>query len=110
MAYNEKVANRIRQMLAGHNGLTEQKMFGGIAFLLNGNMCCGVHKDDLILRIEPGRTQEALQNPRARRFDLTGRPMAAGWVLVGSGGYTTDAALQEWVRLAVQYVSSLPKK
>jgi TfoX/Sxy family transcriptional regulator of competence genes len=84
-------------------------MFGGIGFLLNGNMCCGIHKNDLIVRVEPERTDEELRRPHTRVFDLTGRPMK-GWILVEPAALKTDTSLEAWVSLAVKYVSSLPVK
>ncbi|HEY3012677.1 MAG TPA: TfoX/Sxy family protein [Gemmatimonadales bacterium] len=109
MAFDEKLATRIRQSLGQRVGLIEKKMFGGIAFLLNGNMCCGVHGQDLIVRLDPEQTDQVLSRPHARRFDLTGRPMN-GWILVGPRGLTTDAHLGEWLGIATGYAGSLPRK
>ena len=75
MAYDEKLAARVRDLLPGGNGLTERKMFGGLAFMLGGNMCCGVHGDELIVRVGPDRHEEALRSKHARPMHLTGRPM-----------------------------------
>jgi len=109
MAFDEKLAERIRAKLAKRKGMTEKKMFGGIGFLLNGNMCCGVHKTDLIVRVDTETTDEALKRPHARVFDLTGRPMK-GWILVEPAGVKTDDSLATWVSLAVGYVSTLTAK
>lgn len=109
MAYDEAFAQRIRKTLGKRKGLVEKKMFGGIAFLLNGNMCCGIHKDELIIRIEPEATDALLAKPHTRRFDLTGRPMD-GWILVGPKGIATDAQLGKWVAVAVAYAGALPPK
>lgn len=106
MAYDEKLADRIRKALAGRKGLTERKMFGGIAFMLRGNMCCGVVKNDLVVRIGPHRYNEALHKPHARPMDFTGRPLK-GFVFVSHGGYRTDRALQKWLSAAMRFVSSL---
>ena len=84
-------------------------MFGGIAFLLNGNMCCGVHDDELIVRLDPDRTEQALREPHVRVFDLTGRPMK-GWVLVAPGGVAADDDLRSWIGQGVKYARSLPAK
>src|SRR5439155_17714296 len=81
MAFDEKLAGRIRLSLGKRKGLKEKKMFGGIAFLLNGNMCCGVHRTEMIVRLAPEATDQALTDRHTRLFDLTGRPMK-GWVLV----------------------------
>lgn len=109
MAFDEKLAERIRKRLGKRKGLTEKKMFGGIAFLLNGNMCCGVHKGDIIVRLEPKETEKALSQSHARAFDLTGRPMK-GWLLVAGEGVVTDAALGKWIDVATSYAGSLPAK
>ncbi len=109
MAFDERLAERIRGTLGRRKGLAEKKMFGGVAFLLNGNMCVGVHKSDLIVRLAPEETDAALSQPNTRRFDLTGRPMN-GWILVGPAGVKTDAKLSKWVEVAAKYASSLPAK
>lgn len=109
MAFDERLAERIRGTLGRRKGLAEKKMFGGVAFLLNGNMCVGVHKSDLIVRLAAEETDAALSQPHTRRFDLTGRPMK-GWILVEPAGLTTDASLVKWVQLAAKYASSLPAK
>ena len=74
MPYDEALAQRIRRVLAPQPGLTEKKMFGGVGFLIRGNMACGVHGDNLIVRVGPARYEEALAQPHARVFDRTGRP------------------------------------
>jgi hypothetical protein len=109
MAFDTKLADRIRERLGNRKGLTEKKMFGGMAFLLNGNMCCGVHGDDMIVRLDPAGTDEALSKRHTRVFDLTGRPMK-GWILVESKGLASAATLDEWVGVATQYAGSLPAK
>ena len=109
MAFDEKLAARIRTHLGKPAGLVEKKMFGGIAFLLNGNMCCGVHRDALIVRLDPAETARALSEPQTRVFDLTGRPMK-GWILVDPKGLATDARLGKWVDRARKYAGSLPAK
>lgn len=109
MAFDERLAERIRSSLGRRKGLVEKKMFGGVAFLLNGNMCVGVHKSDLIVRLAPEETDAALAQPNTRRFDLTGRPMK-GWILVQSAGLNTEAKLRTWVQVAVEYATALPAK
>ena len=109
MAYNEKLAERIRQALAGRKALTEKKMFGGITFLLHGNMCCGVVNNDLVLRLGPAQGEKALKRPHVRECDFTGRPLK-GMVMVASGGYKTDGALRKWVLQAADFALSLPAK
>ncbi len=109
MAYNEALAGRVRKLLARRPARAEQRMFGGIAFMLRGHMCCGVLKDDLVIRVGPARYQKALSQPHARPMNFTGRPIS-GFVFVGPGGYRTDAALRKWITQAVEFVSSLPPK
>jgi len=84
-------------------------MFGGIGFLLNGNMSVAVHKSELIVRLAPEETDAALAQAHTRRFDLTGRPMK-GWILVEPSGLKTDAQLSKWVQIAARYAGSLPPK
>lgn len=110
MAFDEALAARIRSVLADAEGLTEKRMFGGIAFLLNGgNMCCGVHGDELIIRLAPERTEEALGQPHVRVFHLTGRPMK-GWLLIGPGGVANEDDLRSWIDQAMAFAGSLPAK
>lgn len=109
MAYDETFAARIRKALGKKRGLVANQMFGGIAFLLNGNMCVGIHKDELIVRLDPDATDAALAKPHTRVFDLTGRPMK-GWILVGPKGIATDAQLKKWISIAAKYAGALPHK
>lgn len=111
MPYSLAQAERIRALLADRPALTEKKMFGGIAFLLGGNMAVGLHGDDLIVRVDPATTDAFLREPGARPFDIYPRgPPPAGWLLVAPSGYRTDAGLRAWVARGAAYASSLPKK
>lgn len=98
MAYNLNLAERIRSELSGIPFI-EKKMFGGVGFLLNGNMACGVNKDNLIVRVFPEKHAELLQMPNAIPFDLTGKPMK-GWLMVKPEGYETPVQLAAWVKKA----------
>ena len=109
MAFDEQLAESIRSLLGRKAGLVEKKMFGGLAFLINGNMSVGVHGKELIVRIDPKTTEAALQEPGARIFDITGRPMK-GWLLVGGAAVKDSASLAKWVRRGADYAASLPKK
>lgn len=109
MAYDEKLATRIRAVIASEPGLTEKKMFGGVGFMLRGNMACGVHGNDMIVRIGPDQYEQALALPHVRPFDMTGRPMA-GWIVVEAAGVTDADALSSWVRRGVAHASTLPEK
>ncbi len=109
MAYDEGLAQRIRESLSDQPDLVEIKMFGGIGFMAQGNMVCGVLNDTLIVRIGPERYPEALAQPHTKEFDFTGRPMT-GWVTVSLQGYQEDASLETWVNLGITYALSLPPK
>lgn len=109
MAYDEGLARRVRVLLEGHPAFTEKKMFGGTGFMLQGNMACGVNKDDLIVRVGPDRYEAALAAPHTRVFDMTGRPMT-GWVVVAPAGCASDAGLEDWVRQGADFALSLPAK
>jgi TfoX/Sxy family transcriptional regulator of competence genes len=108
MAYDTVLAERIRAQVKSRPGFTEKQMFGGIGFLLHGNMCVGVWKESLILRLRPA-ADAALQEPSVREMDITGRPMA-GWVLVEPSGFGRGENLRKWVELAVAHVATLPAK
>jgi len=107
MPYDEALAVRMRKALARRRGVTEKKMFGGLAFLLHGNMCVGIVKSDLMVRVGPERFAEALEDPQARPMDFTGRPMR-GYVYVD--GAIDDDDLKEWIDLGVAFAKTLPAK
>jgi hypothetical protein len=106
MAYDEGLATRVREVLGDRPGLVEKQMFGGLAFLVGGNMACGVRGEDLIVRVA---ADAALGEPGARPFDLTGRPMK-GWLLVDPDGHAEDEDLRRWVDRGLAYAGSLPPK
>src|SRR5579862_7251731 len=108
MAFSEALAERIRHALARRKNVEEKKMFGGIGFLLNGNMLVGVWKDSLIVRLGPDVDDLALLEPHVREFDITGRPMK-GWVLVEAEGVEDDDQLKGWIERALKFVKTLPK-
>ena len=109
MAYDEQLAERIRVVLAGRDGVTEQKMFGGIAFMLNGNMGVGITRDELMVRIAPDGQEAALAQPHVRVMQMGDRPMR-GMVGVAPAGVETDADLARWVNAGVDVAASLPPK
>jgi TfoX/Sxy family transcriptional regulator of competence genes len=109
MVYNERLAEKTRSLLSRRKGFSEKKMFGGMSYLLNGNMCCGVLKDDLVVRVGPEKFEEALQMPHARPMDFTGRSIK-GFVYVDAKGWSRDSSLKKWVELGVKHALSLPKK
>lgn len=108
MAYNESLADRVRDVLTNQYNITEKKMFGGLAFMLNGNMVCGVTRDDLMLRVGAQNYAEALKQPGARQMDMGGRPMK-GMVFV-EGTELTDDDLADRVNACARFVTSLPPK
>ena len=110
MTYSPAQVDRVRKALAGRPGLNEKEMFGGVAFLLHGNMCVGLRDEDLIVRVEPSETDALLREPGAKPFTLAGRGGMAGWLLVAPEGYQKDASLRTWVARGVAYASSLPAK
>jgi TfoX/Sxy family transcriptional regulator of competence genes len=109
MAFSEALAGRIRQRLARRKNVEEKKMFGGVGFLLNGNMLVGVWKDSLCVRIGPDQAEEALLEPHVKEFDITGRAMK-NWILVEPEGVEDDEQLMVWIQLAMKYVGKLQKK
>lgn len=110
MPYSQKQAERIRGILAGRRGIVEKEMFGGVGFLLGGNLCAGVIGEDLIVRVEPSETKALLREPGAKPFTVGGRGGMTGWVLVAPSGTRDNAAFRKWVSRGVAYASSLPKK
>ena len=109
MAYDEKLAERVREILREWPGVTERKMFGGLAFLVRGHMCCGIVGSDLMVRVGAGETERALSRPHARPMDFTGRPMN-GMVYVAPGGLSTKKALRSWVERGTTFAGTLPDK
>ena len=109
MAYDEALAQRIEKRISRIDGLQSKKMFGGIGFLLYGNMAVGVYKNYMIVRVGSDNSEELLKEPFAKVFDITGRPMA-GWILVDALGLENEKALQFWVEKGVNFASSLPAK
>src|SRR5215470_2262559 len=109
MAYDEGLAERIRGLLDEQSGVSEKRMFGGVAFLVKGHMSVGIVQDKLMVRVGPESYDRVLRERHARRMDFTGRPMK-GFVYVVPSGYESDADLQRWVGMGVTYVASLPAK
>ena len=109
MAFDEELADRVRDMLSPREGLSERKMFGGIGFMLNGNMACGVLGDDLIVRLDPEDAERALAEEDVRVFDYSGRPMK-GWLFVGPAATGSAAGLDGWVEAGADHAASLPPK
>ena len=109
MAFDETLAGRIRDALARQRGVQEKKMFGGVGFLLNGNMLVGVWKNSLIVRLGEDDHEAALSEPHVREFDITGRPMK-GWILVEAEGVAEVEEVTAWIKRATKFVKTLPAK
>jgi TfoX/Sxy family transcriptional regulator of competence genes len=110
MAYDEDLAHRIREVLADEAGVTEKAMFGGLAFLIGGNMAVGITSTaELMVRVGPDGTDAALARPHARLFDMSGRPMK-GWILVAPEGFRTKRQLGAWVDRGLRLARTLPAK
>jgi TfoX/Sxy family transcriptional regulator of competence genes len=109
MPYDENLAQRVRQLLKRRKRFSERKMFGGICFMLGGNMCCGITERELMLRLGPERAEQALCEPHTREMDFTGRPMK-GMIYVEPEGFREEDDLKFWVRLAADFAGSLPPK
>jgi TfoX/Sxy family transcriptional regulator of competence genes len=105
MSYDESLASRIRALLAERDDVVEKKMFGGLCFMVNGAMCCGLTKSDFMVRVGGDHYEEALAQPHARPMDFTGRPLK-GMVYVAPEGLRTKAALSRWVRRGLEFVST----
>ena len=108
MSYDEDLARRIRTLLAEREDVVEKRMFGGLCFMVNGAMCCGLTKSDFMVRVGPEQYDAAVAEPNARPMDFTGRPLK-GMVFVGAEGLRTEAALASWVRRGVEFVKHLPE-
>ena len=107
MPYSQQIAERVRHTLTGRTGIVEKLMFGGVTFMVAGNMCCGVHRDDLILRLDPATRIEDLANRHARRWDFMKRPMP-GMFAVAAEGCAKQESVDRLVNRALQRVLSLP--
>lgn len=108
MPYNLKLAERIRAEL-GEIPVVEKKMFGGVGFLLDGNMAVGVHKESMIVRIDPEKQDKLLKKPGAKIFDITGKPMK-GWLMVEPEGCKSKKQLSAWVKEGLEFAVTLPAK
>ncbi len=109
MAYNEELAERIRQLLSDRTDVTERRMFGGMAFMVRGHMCCGIVGDELMLRVGPDLYEAALKEKHVREMDFTGKPLR-GMIYVASPGISSAKQLGKWVARGLQFVLSLPEK
>lgn len=109
MAYDEELATRVREILEEQADVDERKMFGGLAFMVHGHMCCGVIGDDLVLRLGADAAEKALSGRHVRPMDFTGRPMK-GYVYVAKQGVRSEAQLRKNLAAALAFVATLPPK
>ena len=109
MVYDEGVAQRVREAMRNQKNVVEKKMFGGLAFMVRGNMCCGVVRDELMVRVGADGYEAALSQPHARKMDFTGKPLK-GFVYVAEPGFESDKDLKGWIDQAVKFARSLPAK
>lgn len=107
MAYDEVLVDRVRAALLRNKGIVVKKMFGGVCFMVNGHMCCGVAGEDLVLRLGEEGTAAALEEPHTRPFDMTGKPMKT-MLFVSPNGHRGEEALKAWLDRAVGFVCGLP--
>lgn len=109
MSFDEHLAQRIRRILGDERPVNERRMFGGLAFMVNGHMCCGIVGDDLVVRVGANQRKSALSDPNARPMDFTSRPMKA-FVYVGPAGCRSAADLKRWIKRGLKFVLALPPK
>jgi TfoX/Sxy family transcriptional regulator of competence genes len=104
MPFDENLGSRVRSVLSDRTDVVEKRMFGGLAFMVSGRMCCGIIKNDLMLRVGPRRLEELLKKPHARVMDFTGRA-SNNMIYVSPAGLRTDAALRTWVGKSLEWLS-----
>ena len=109
MAYNEEIESRIKKIVSRWQNTDAKKMFGGVGYLLNGNMCFGIHKESLILRTTKERAEELIKNEYISIFDITGRPMK-GWVMISPDILETENQLRNMLEIGKDFAATLPKK
>jgi len=109
MPFDEALAERLRAFFRGSYTVNEKKMFGGLAFIVNGYMCCGIVGKDLVVRTGPDAFDESLRQPHSRPMDFTGRPMK-GFVFVAPAGFQSDLALKSWAQRGLDFVLAQPPK
>ena len=109
MAFDENAAKRVREVLSKECTVSEKRMFGGLAFMAQGHMCCGIIGQDLVIRVGASQHEQALAEPHVRAMDFTGRSMK-GFIYVSPLGYSSQANLRKWIKRGLRFVSSLPAK
>jgi len=110
MPMDESIAARIRRQVNNYSGVVEKKMFGGIGFIVNGNMACGVNGSDLIVRVGPQKSEQALSHPFTGLFGMMSKSPNAGWVKVSPEGFASEQELRDWVKQGMDFALTLPPK
>lgn len=109
MAYDEGLAQRIREQLQDHSNVEEKKMFGGLCFMVNQHMCCGIVGDKLMVRVSPEKYEEKLKKEHVFKMDFTGKPMK-GMLYIGPEGVKSDQDLNQWIETCLNFIQTLPPK
>lgn len=109
MAYDEGLAQRIREQFQDRQDIKEKKMFGGLCFMVSDHMCCGIIDDNLMARVGPDKYESCLKKDYVREMDFTGKPLR-GLVYVAPDGITAESDLKEWIAICTNFVGSLPAK
>lgn len=109
MSYDETLADRVEALLKGKRSVTRKRMFGGLCFMVNGNMACGVEKNKLVVRVGPDNYEKILKQKYVRKMDFTGKPLK-GFIYVMPDGLRRTDSLQKWIDKGIQFAKSLPKK
>jgi TfoX/Sxy family transcriptional regulator of competence genes len=109
MPMDESIADKIRAEVNNYPDVVEKRMFGGIGFIVNGNMACGVNGSDLIVRVGPEQSKPALDRPYTKVFDMTGRPML-GWIKIAPDGFASEQDLKNWIKQGMEFALTLPPK
>ena len=109
MGYNLDLEDRIDRLVERLGDVTKKRMFGGVGYLLSGNMCFGIHKESLVVRTSPERAEELLKSEYVSPFDITGKPMK-GWLLVSPDAVETEEQLLDMLKLGIKHVRTLPRK
>jgi TfoX/Sxy family transcriptional regulator of competence genes len=110
MAYDENLASRIEDHIGNHPGLTSHKMFGGVGYMLQGNMAVGIRNDSLIVRVDPAEHDSSLAEPGTSEFGMPGRQPMRGWIEVDAEAIGSDATLGEWIDRGMKFAGTLPPK
>lgn len=110
MTYDEGLTQKVRDLLSEETGISEKRMFGGMAFLFNKKMCCGVDGNELIVRVNPAKHMEYIKLKNTREFDLSGKKSIQGWIIIKPKGLDTKSKLQKWLQTSLDFVKTMKPK